>query len=132
MLGAKAILAPSPHRLGVLRWRPALPSRPPVHRPAGWKPQQVRQEQLRALDQRRGSAAKRGYNEDWKRLRLQVLADEPLCRFCLEAGRVEAATEVDHIVPIALRPDLRLSRPNLRALCQTCHRRLTASGVQRR
>jgi 5-methylcytosine-specific restriction protein A len=59
-----------------------------------------------------------------------VLADEPLCRFCAEQGRVTAARDVDHIVPIVQRPDLRLDRSNLRPLCQPCHASLTARGEQ--
>jgi 5-methylcytosine-specific restriction endonuclease McrA len=68
----------------------------------------------------------------WQRLRPTVLDEEPLCRFCAGKGLAVAATEVDHIVPIALRPDLRLVRSNLRPLCRSCHASLTASGVQRR
>ena len=108
-----------------------MPLRPPLHHPTHYDPQQVRRAQLRALDRRRGSASARGYDTAWQRLRLQVLADEPLCRFCAELGRVTAARDVDHIVPIVQRPDLRLARSNLRPLCQAHHASLTASGVQR-
>ena len=38
----------------------------------------------------------------WNRLREAVFAAEPLCRSCSAAGRVRAATEVDHIVPVVL------------------------------
>ncbi|MDQ1077995.1 HNH endonuclease [Pseudoroseomonas cervicalis] len=107
-----------------------MPVKPPVHRPPHHNPTETRREQLSALDRRRGSSASRGYDGAWQRLRLQVLSDEPLCRFCHQAGRIVAATEVDHIQPIALRPDLRLARANLRSLCKPCHSRLTASGVQ--
>lgn len=92
----------------------------------------MRRAQLQALDRQRGSAAARGYDATWRRLRLVVLAEEPLCRFCQARGRVVPATEVDHIEPIALRPELRLVRANLRATCRPCHSALTASGVQRR
>jgi 5-methylcytosine-specific restriction enzyme A len=34
----------------------------------------------------------------WKRRRLAQLADEPLCKFCQEDGRVTAATVADHVV----------------------------------
>lgn len=107
-----------------------MPSRPPVHRPPHHRPAEQRREQLATLDCRRGSSTARGYGADWQRLRLQVLAEEPLCRFCAEQGKVTAATEVDHIVPIRLRPDLRLERSNLRSLCKPHHDALTASGVQ--
>ncbi|WP_419898597.1 HNH endonuclease signature motif containing protein [Roseomonas sp. USHLN139] len=92
----------------------------------------MRRAQLQALDRQRGSAFARGYDTAWRRLRLVVLGEEPLCRFCRERGVVRAATEVDHIAPIASRPDLRLAQANLRSLCRSCHAALTASGMQRR
>ncbi|MFZ6762224.1 HNH endonuclease signature motif containing protein [Pseudoroseomonas sp. WGS1072] len=109
-----------------------MPTRPALHRPSHHDPQAVRRAQLQALDRQRGSASARGYDTAWRRLRLTVLAEEPLCRFCRERGLVTAATEIDHITPIAARPELRLARANLRALCRPCHAALTASGLQRR
>ncbi len=50
-----------------------------------------------------------------------VLADEPLCRLCDQQGRVTAATVVDHIIRIKVRPDLRLDMSNLQLLCKSCH-----------
>ena len=56
-----------------------------------------------------------------------MLADEPLCRLCAEAGRVTAATDVDHIEAFAgLDDPLRLARSNLRPLCHPCHMARTA------
>lgn len=74
------------------------------------------------LDARRGSAAKRGYDARWRKIRQQVLNEEPLCRFCLEAGRVTSATDVDHIDGNPRNND----RSNLRPLCHECHSRRTA------
>jgi len=99
-----------------------MPSRPPVHRPAGYKPPEQRK---READKRRGNARQRGYDADWERARLVVLAEEPMCRFCAERGDATPAREVDHIIPIADRPDLRLTRSNLRSLCRPCHSRRT-------
>lgn len=86
------------------------------------------------LDRSRGTAAQRGYDATWRRLRLTVLAEEPLCRLCRAAGKLTPAAEVDHVVPIAERPDLRLDRENLRPLCKPCHSRVTATqqGFARR
>jgi 5-methylcytosine-specific restriction protein A len=109
-----------------------MPLKPPVFRPTHLGPKHERQQQLRRLDQRRGSSASRGYDADWRRLRLIVLEEEPLCRFHAERGQTVPGEEVDHIEPVDLRPDLRLVRSNLRVLCKACHSRLTASGVQRR
>jgi 5-methylcytosine-specific restriction protein A len=48
----------------------------------------------RARDQRRGSAAARGYDAAWRRLRAEHLAMEPDCA----CGCGQVATDVDHIV----------------------------------
>lgn len=74
----------------------------------------------------RGSAASRGYDRQWRKVRAAHLAREPLCRICKTSGIIEAATVVDHIQPIRERPDLRLDPSNLRSLCKTCHDRLNA------
>jgi hypothetical protein len=63
--------------------------------------------------QRRGTSTERGYDVVWRRIRAMVLADEPLCRECLKKGLVEAAREVDHIIPIKQAPQLRLVHENL-------------------
>lgn len=65
------------------------------------------------------SAASRGYDADWERLRQQVLSEETNCRAC-----GSPATDVDHAIPKALGgTDL---RANLEALCGPCHRTKTA------
>lgn len=71
---------------------------------------------------RRGSAASRGYDATWRRLRAAHLAQHPLCRFCEQAGRVTLATVVDHIDPFKGRDDpRRLDPKNLASLCATHH-----------
>lgn len=100
-----------------------MPIRPPIHRPRHWKPTQRRAEEVRGP----GSTTARGYGADWRRVRDQVLRDEPLCRPCTEAGRVTPAVEVDHIFPIRQRPDLRLERSNLRPICRPCHQARTGA-----
>ena len=67
----------------------------------------------------RPSAAKRGYDRDWQRLRLLVLREQPTCACGAKA------TDVDHLVSIQRRPELRLVRSNLRAMCKRCHARKT-------
>ena len=49
------------------------------------------------------------------------LAAEPYCRYCARDGLVAAAQVTDHIVPIQVRPDLRLEWGNLQSLCRRCH-----------
>lgn len=45
------------------------------------------------------TAAQRGYDSRWQCARLGWLAQHPLCVMCAGAGRVTAATVVDHVVP---------------------------------
>lgn len=70
-------------------------------------------------DGTRPSSTQRGYDARWQTLRAQVLREEPRCA----CGK--PATEVDHVVSIRRRPDLRLVRSNLRGKCKRCHSRKT-------
>lgn len=63
---------------------------------------------------RRGSASSRGYGAPWRKLRMMVLREEPLCRRC-----GNPASEVDHRVPKEQGGDD--TRDNLQALCKPCH-----------
>lgn len=80
----------------------------------------------RERDRERGSARARGYDKTWEKLRAAKLADDPLCEHCEKQGRTTPAQDVDHIIPIRERPDLRLARDNLQSLCRPCHNRKTA------
>lgn len=74
--------------------------------------------------EKRPSAAMRGYGHGWRKLRRMVLRREPLCRECAQHGRVQPATDVDHIVPRS-----RGGRDvfdNLQPLCHSCHSKKTA------
>lgn len=99
-----------------------MPNAPPKYRPTA-----PRREQ-------RPSAHARGYDHRWERFRLGVLGDVggvvfpeggPLCRDCLDEGRVTEATEVDHKVTLAERPDLKYEPSNMRSLCKPHHSRKT-------
>lgn len=68
------------------------------------------------------TTTQRGYGWNWQQLRKVILAEEPLCRFCLERGETVAAQEVDHIDGDSHNND----RANLRPLCRHCHLRRTA------
>jgi 5-methylcytosine-specific restriction enzyme A len=76
--------------------------------------------------QRPGKNAKRRKRgRAGQRDRAQVLAEEPLCKPCLEAGRVTASEQVDHIsddVP----DDLWDERENKQGICKDCHKAKTA------
>ncbi len=75
----------------------------------------------RQQDRERGSAASRGYDAQWRKIRLQVLRDEPLCRFHVEQGKIVAAEVVDHIDGNSSNNE----RINLRPLCKQCHDKRT-------
>lgn len=78
-------------------------------------------ERHRAYDKTRPTAAQRGYDHAWRKLRAEYIAAHPLCEI---DGK--PATDVDHIKPVATYPHLRLEWTNLRSLCHACHSRHTA------
>lgn len=59
------------------------------------------------------------YGHKWRKLRRQVLNEEPFCRIC-----DQPANEVDHVTPLARGGTN--DRANLQALCKSCHSRKTA------
>lgn len=72
-------------------------------------------------DQRRRSG--RTYDRRfWRRLRLEVLTQQPWCAYCEAAGKTVPATEVDHIDGDSTNN----ARENLRPLCKRCHSAKTA------
>ncbi|WP_457660950.1 HNH endonuclease signature motif containing protein [Sinorhizobium medicae] len=77
----------------------------------------------KANDVARGTAAERGYDKDWWRLRHAFLQAHPTC--CVP-GCEAKATHVDHIKSIRDAPRLRLVESNLRSMCLPCHSRRTA------
>lgn len=68
----------------------------------------------------------RGYGAAWRRLRESIMVrDHGLCQVCARAGRIEPASEVDHI---RNRADGGTDEPgNLQAICSECHRRKTSA-----
>jgi 5-methylcytosine-specific restriction enzyme A len=78
-------------------------------------------------DERRGTAAERGYDSRWRKVRAGFLRSHPLCARCEQDGVTTAATVVDHIV--AHRGDRAKfwDHDNWQALCKHCHDRKTAT-----
>lgn len=69
----------------------------------------------------RPSAAARGYDRQWRKLRKMVLQRHPLCVDPMKRheGQVVVATEVDHI--LAKRFGGTDAWSNLQPLCKSCH-----------
>lgn len=63
----------------------------------------------------RGTTAERGYGAAWRRLRLYIIARDPVCCIC----KAHHSEHVDHIRPkTAGGTD---ATDNLQGLCATCH-----------
>lgn len=64
---------------------------------------------------------------NWRRLRLRLLREHPLCSKCEREGRVTAATEVHHIRPVERGSNIKekallaYDPDNLETLCHACH-----------
>lgn len=78
------------------------------------------------FDKDRPSAAARGYDADWRRLRAAQLAAHPFCRRCGAPAR-----DVDHVAPLRQAPERRLDPANLQSLCASCHSRAKQSEERR-
>lgn len=74
----------------------------------------------------RGSSTAQGYGSAWRRLRLQILARDPICRD--DSGCSAPSVDVDHIKArklFANSADADLAS-NLRGMCRRHHSRKTA------
>ena len=61
------------------------------------------------------------YNSQWRKLSQLYRLRNPLCVHCLAEGIVCEGVLVDHIIPVALAPELRLVVSNLQTLCSHHH-----------
>lgn len=59
----------------------------------------------------------------WKKLRKQVIREQPICKFC-----PRPSSHVDHIQDLATHPHLAYTRSNLRGLCMPCHNKRTSNS----
>jgi len=84
---------------------------------------------VRQRDRRRPNANARGYNSArWLKLRAAKLQLDPLCSVCAAAGRLTAATDVDHLERHDGPDDPRFWLfSNLDSKCHQCHSRKTAT-----
>lgn len=72
---------------------------------------------------------KLSYDAAYKKVRDQVVQEEPLCRACITNGHVTPGAQVDHIIPIA--EGGTHARTNLQHLCEPCHKAKTLRDMQR-
>ncbi|MGH8592341.1 MAG: HNH endonuclease [Gammaproteobacteria bacterium] len=73
-----------------------------------------------AYNRARGSSTQQGYGGRWRKLRLLVLARDPICHAC----KRNPSSDADHILPRAKGGSDTLD--NLQGLCHACHARKTA------
>jgi len=100
-----------------------MPVAPPTACRCGRTHCYCRRKQRQAYDQRRGTAARRGYDSWWRKARTVFLAEHPLCSdpFGRHGGRPVAASVVDHIIPHRGDQGLFRDPDNWQALCKLCH-----------
>ena len=79
----------------------------------------------RGYDKKRPPSSQRGYGWNWSKARTIFLAEHPLCEECLREGKTEAATVVDHIVPMR-KGGSQYDGSNLQSLCKQHHDEKTA------
>src|SRR5438093_948818 len=83
----------------------------------------ARQKAYSAGRRARNDPAERFYSTaEWQKARAAQLRSEPLCRVCAAAGRLTAASVVDHVVPVKQGGAIWDSE-NLQSLCNPCHAR---------
>jgi len=64
----------------------------------------------------------------WRRLRAELLREEPFCRTCRAQGRNVLTAEIDHIVKHDGDPGRFWDRNNCQGLCAACHHVKTGRG----
>lgn len=98
-----------------------MPSKPPVHRPNGWKPKPDRAEYHRRYDATQRQHRDLYGSAEWTALSRQHRRENPLCAHCLQEGRTSPAGVVDHITPVSVDRSRGLDPSNLQSLCHKCH-----------
>lgn len=83
-----------------------------------------REENKRYEKYDRDPAVRQRYGRAWKRIRDSHIAAFPLCEMCRKQGKVTAAEEVHHIIPLSCGGTH--AEDNLMSLCTSCHSEITA------
>lgn len=66
----------------------------------------------------------------WTKLRDQVVSEEPVCWLGFPDICTHVSTTADHVIPRSVRPDLAMSRSNLRGACGPCNRARSTTPVE--
>ncbi len=123
--------APGKEESGMSPFAPAhpcgFPGCPILVDPAHRRCEKHRVQERKEADQRRGSAARRGYDAGWRAARRRYLILHPLCVECERVGRLTAAAVVDHVVPHKGNASLFWDETNWQALCEHHHAVKTAA-----
>jgi 5-methylcytosine-specific restriction protein A len=88
---------------------------------------QKSREKSRARDRGDPQVMKWWSSKRYKVKRAWFMKRNPLCASCYEKGRVEPATQLDHIVAHKGSYELFWSESNWRGLCRSCHSRKTVT-----
>lgn len=73
--------------------------------------------------------ARNGSTSRWRKLRAQVIREEPLCQLRIPGVCTQVSTTADHKIPYTLRPDLEYERANLQGACAECNNKKRAKTM---
>ena len=93
-----------------------------------WRPPRAKH-QIRVAEAR-PNAYRRGYTDGRHRAwrKAVLVRDAYTCRHCGRVCGKKGEAHADHILPVAVRPDLRYEVDNGQCLCASCHTRKTKNG----
>ena len=93
-----------------------------------WRPTRAKH-QIRVAESR-PNAYRRGYTDSRHRAwrKAVLVRDAYTCRHCGRVCGVKGEAHADHVIPVAVRPDLRYEVDNGQCLCASCHSRKTRNG----
>jgi 5-methylcytosine-specific restriction endonuclease McrA len=95
-----------------------MPTMPPMFRPHAAP---AKAEQRREQDERRGSAAARGYDRRWAKASASFRDAHPLCQYCQLDGRLAPAVLTDHLYPHRRFDGVFWRKEWWVASCKSCH-----------
>ena len=135
----RAFAGKKTRRLFSFLWRTVMPKKP--KRPCSYPgcgrltDGQYCEEHRLSIDRQynkylRNPDTNKRYGRAWKKLRARFILLHPLCEQCKSEGRLTAAEEVHHILPLANGGTN--DEGNLMALCKSCHSSITIETENRK